>query len=161
MKNVLKHEMPELNKVPEGFLLEQKESGLVGLVEPTREEWENMQKWASMVWDMLGDTVNKFRYPIFGLYLYDHRQCNGDFSICEGICSNQENTETGMKRSIIGIDIEPARRGGEYLAFLLLHEAVHAATGIVGHDNHFHQYLDYLIVCFNGKFGTQLANDYN
>lgn len=160
MKNTLKPKVPALNRVPKAFLEEQKENGLAGLVEPTAEERENLQEWAAMVWELLGSTVQKFSYPIAGLYLYDHRQCSGDFSEAEGICSNQAHTGTGEKRAIIGLDIEPVRRGGSYLAFLLLHEIAHAATAAAGHDGHFHQYLNYLLYIFNQKYGTSLMNDY-
>ena len=161
MKNALvKPRMPELNKVPKAFLEEQKENGLAGLVEPTAEERGNVEKWSAKVWELIGGTMQKFPYPVAGLYLYDHRQCSGDFFEAEAICSNQIHTETGEKRSIIGLDIEPVRRGGEYLAFLLLHEVAHAATAAAGHDGHFHQYLDYLLFSFNERFGTSLVNDY-
>lgn len=160
MKNTLKPKVPALNRVPKAFLEEQKENGLAGLVEPTAEERENLHEWGGKVWDMLGDAAQKFPYPVAGLYLYDHRICSGDFGISEGICSNQVHTETGEKRSIIGLDIEPVRRGGSYLAFLLLHEIAHAATAAVGHDDHFYQFLNYLLYSFNQKYGTSLMNDY-
>lgn len=155
-----KTRMPELNKVPKEFLLEQAESGLAGMVEPTAEERENVQEWGEKVWDMLGDTVQKFPYPVAGLYLYDHTQCTKMFALCEGICSNQQHTETGGQRAIIGLDVEPVRRGGPYLAFLMLHEISHAATAATEHGDHFHQYLDYLLHCFNAEYGTSLVNDY-
>lgn len=160
MKNTLKPGVPALNKVPKAFMEEQKKNGLAGLVEPTAEELGNVEKWAAMVWELLESTMQKFPYPVAGLYLYDHRQCSGDFSEAEAFCSNQVHTETGEKRSIIGLDIEPVRRGGSYLAFLLLHEIAHAATAAAGHDGHFHQYLDYMILSFNQKYGSSLENDY-
>lgn len=160
MKNALKSGVPTLNKVSKAFLEEQKENGLAGLVEPTAEERENLQEWAAKVWELLESTMQKFPYPVAGLYLYDHRQCSGDFGISEAICSNQVHTETGAKRAIIGVDIEPVRRGGSYLAFLLLHEIAHAATAAAGHNTRFHQYLDYLLHCFNVEYGTSLVNDY-
>lgn len=160
MKNALKSGVPTLNKVPKAFLEEQKENGLAGLVEPTVEERENLQEWAAKVWELLGSTMQEFPYPVAGMYLYDHRQCSGDFSEAEAICSNQEHTGTGAKRAIIGVDIEPVRRGGEYLAFLLLHEIAHVATAAAGHDDHFHQYLNYLLYSVNQKYGTSLVNDY-
>ena len=129
-------------------------------MEPTAEERGNVEKWAAMVWELIGGTMQKFPHPVSGLYLYDHRQCSGDFFEAEAICSNQVHTKTGEKRSIIGLDIEPVRRGGEYLAFLLLHEIAHAATAAAGHGGHFHQYLDYMILTFNQKYGTSLENDY-
>lgn len=155
-----KHGMPELNKVSEKFLLAQAESGLAGMVEPTEEERKNVQEWGEKVWDMLGDTVQKFPYPIVGLYMYDHTKCTKMFAGLEGVCSNQQHTETGERRAIIGLDVDPVRRGGQYLAFLLLHEIAHAATAAIGHDDHFHQYLDYLIYSFNSEYGTSLVNDY-
>ena len=160
MKNALKPKVPALNRAPKAFLDEQKENGLAGLVEPTAEERGNVEKWAAMVWGLIGSAMQKFPYPVAGLYLYDHRQCSGDFGISEGICSCQRNAGTGEKRAIIGLDIEPVRRGGEYLAILLLHEIAHAATAEAGHDGNFHQYLDYLIYVFNAEFGTSLENDY-
>lgn len=160
MKNTLKPKVPELNRVPKAFLEEQKENGLAGLVEPTAEERENLQEWAAMVWELLESTMQKFLCPVVGLYLYDHRQCSGDFSEAEAFCSIQIHTETGEKRSIIGLDIEPVRRGGSYLAFLLLHEIAHAATAAAGHDDRYHQYLNYLLYSFNSEYGTSLVNDY-
>lgn len=160
MKNTLKPGVPTLNKVPKAFLEEQKENGLAGLVEPTAEERGNVEKWAAMVWELLESTMQKFPYPVAGLYLYDHRQCSGDFFEAEAICSNQVHTETGEKRSFIGFDIEPVRCGGEYLAFLLLHEIAHAATAAARHDDHYHQYLNYLLYSFNAEYGTSLVNDY-
>lgn len=160
MKNALKPKVPALNRVPKAFLDEQKENGLAGLVEPTAEERENLQEWAAKVWELLESTMQEFPCPVAGMYLYDHRQCSGDFSEAEAICSNQEHTGTGVKRAIIGVDIEPVRRGGEYLAFLLLHEIAHAATAAATHDSHYHQYLNYLIYVFNAEYGTSLVNDY-
>lgn len=160
MKNTLKSKVPELNRVPKAFLEEQKENGLAGLVEPTAEERENLQEWAAMVWELVGGAMQKFPHPVVNLYLYDRGQCSGDFFEAEAICSNQEHTGTGAKRAIIGVDIEPVRRGGEYLAFLLLHEIAHAATAAAGHDCRFHQYLNYLLFSFNQKYGTSLMNDY-
>ena len=160
MKNTLKPKVPALNRVPKAFLEEQKENGLAGLVEPTEEERGNLQEWAAMVWELIESTMQKFPYPVAGLYLYDHTQCRGEYGNVAGMCSFQHNLSTGGKRSIIGLDIEPVRRGGSYLAFLLLHEIAHAATAAAGHGDRYHQYLNYLLRSFNTEYGTSLVNDY-
>ena len=118
MKNTLKPRVPTLNKVPKAFLEEQKENGLAGLVEPTAEERGNVEEWAAMVWEMLESTMQKFPYPVAGLYLYDHRQCSGDFGISEAICSNQVHTETGRNGLSLGLTLSRSGVAGNiWLSF--------------------------------------------
>lgn len=157
-KTPIPQEPPILNDVPSDFVREAKRDGLPGLLKPTEKERKTIQEQINRVWALLGDTVQEFPYPICGVYLYDDYKGTKDFLGADGMCNNQEKgTE---RRAIIGIGRSAADRGRNYLTFLLLHEAAHAAVGTPKHNDRFHQYLDYLLLCFNRKYDTALENDY-
>lgn len=155
-----KNGVPELNDVPADFLRQAKKEGLPTMKQPTEEERKVIEEQVSRVWALIGDTFLAYPYPVCGLYLFDDAAYSGELAGADGICCNRSNEESETKFSIIAIGESAAQRGGDYLAFLLLHEITHAATATAKHDEHFHIYLDYLLLSFNQRYGTTLKNDY-
>lgn len=152
---------PILNDVPSDFLREAKGFGLEGLYHPTEPEREMVQAQIGKVWELIGSTLDEFPFPVSGVYLYEDSACFGDYEGNDGLCANQEKVNSNRKRAIIGIGKSAIEAGEEYTAFLLLHEITHAATATTGHNERFHQYLNYLLFCFNQQYGTNLENDYS
>lgn len=155
----LTREPPALNDVPAGFVRDITRIGCPGLLQPTKQEQTIINEQLEKVWKLIGDTMREYPYPVVGVYLYDDYSAEGEYCMADGMCSNQASTENTPRRAIIGIGRSAVNRGSDYLAFLLLHEIAHAAAGI-GHDDGFHQYLDYLIMSYNHEYGTELKNDY-
>ena len=153
--------IPILNDVPSDFLREAKQFGLDGLYRPTEPERKMVQAQIDKVWELIGSTFDEFPFPVSGVYLFDDSVCYGDYEGNDGLCANQEKVNSNRKRAIIGIGKSAIEAGEEYTAFLLLHEITHAATATTGHNDRFHQYLNYLLSCFNQEYGTNLENDYS
>ena len=152
--------VPALNAVPDDYIIGEMKKGLAQTVEPTAEDMKLIQEQAANVWKLLQGEMIDYPYPVYGLFLFDHTHCNGEYGNIDGICSFQYNLSTGATRSIIGINLHAVHAGADLLAFVLLHEVAHAAVGENGHSAHFHQYLDDLISRFNRRYGTALKNDY-
>lgn len=155
-----KNGTPELNDVPAEFLRQANKEGLPLMKRPTDEERKAIEEQVSRVWALIGDTFLEYPYPVCGLYLFDDIAYSGENAGADGICCSRSNEEAATNFSIIAIGESAVQRGEDYLAFLLLHEITHAATATGKHDEHFHLYLDYLLLSFNQRYGTALKNDY-
>lgn len=152
--------IPILNSVPAGFLDTVKGDGLKRIVPADATTSKLIMQIVIRVWRILAGTAPLYPYTIAGLFLYDHNECEGEFAITHGICLQQRRKTNGEQRAIIGLTTAAVSRGEDYTAFVLLHEIAHAATGD-GHTMQFQQYLDYLIMTYNAKYGTNLQNDYS
>ena len=152
--------VPALNAVPDDYITGEMKKGLAQTVEPTAADLKLIQEQTANVWELLRDEMVDYPYPVYGLFLFDHTQCSGEYGNIDGICSFQRNLSTGGKRSIIGINTHAVHEGADFLAFVLLHEVSHAAIGEDGHSVRFHQYLNGLIARFNQRYGATLENDY-
>lgn len=152
--------VPMLNVVPPDFAESAKSSGLKRILTADVPTKKLINRIIFRVWRILGGATKQYPFPIKGVFLFNAEECTGDFDGCDGMCMNQARTITADKRAMIGISTQAAARGEDYVSLVLLHEVSHAATG-EGHTTQFHQYLDYLIMTYNAKYGTEIANDYS
>lgn len=152
--------IPVLNSVPTGFLDTVKGDGLKRIVPADAATSKLIMQTVIRVWRILANTAPLYPFPVCGLFLYDPTECGGEFAVSNGICLQQQQIGSGDQRAIIGLATSAVSRGEDYTAFVLLHEIAHAATGD-GHTMQFQQYLDYLILTYNAKYGTNLQNDYS
>ena len=151
--------LPILNDVPAAFVRDITQIGCPGLLQPTQQEKALVEEQLEKVWQLIGDTMAEYPFPVVGVYLYDDLQAADEYYMTVGMCNQQAGMDKASSRALIGIGRSAVKRGDDYLAFVLLHEMAHAATS-VNHDDRFRQYLDYLIMSYNREYGTEIENDY-
>lgn len=147
--------LPQVNDIPADCLRAVKIDGVARRYPINPKQRKAVDEQIKNVWNLFGGIIDCLPLEICGIYVYDMNECKGMFATSDGVESEQPG-----KRAVIGIAVSAIERGGEYLAFLLMHEISHIAAGAAGHSPHYEAFLDWMILNFNRRYGANIRNDY-
>lgn len=152
--------VPLLNDLPSSFIFEQKREGLRQLYKPTQRETHLVTEQIRKVWEVFCEQIlSSLHPPINGIFLYDSRECQGDYNIADGICVWSEDSSAFY----IGLASDIVQSSEAEILSILIHELAHALAYDFqggGHNPHYEAYLDMMYMQYNSEYGTELQNDY-
>ena len=126
-----------------------------------------LKKYLVPVFAHFGKMIDSLPAPLVLIFLFQESAQESEFMSqgLDGVCTVKEAyiDKLKVKACAIGVSVEALHRpdAESYIPFVFLHELTHdTVSNNMQHDEHFHEYLDYLLMLYNDAQGTEIENDY-